>query len=480
VQDINKRAMQMLGMSKKHKLGLDLMCVSSERKKLTEAILSEEKEKRVKMDGNETIVYHIIKESAKSLKGSRLVVIRDITETFNYQNKIKAEEQKYREMYSFFRLLSDNMPDMLWAKDLDLRFTYANKSLVEEVLLAKTSEETMGKMVRDFPVQTCDESGNQIANQTFWSQSDWSDNMVLKNSQAYMSDEHVCINGIVKELDVRKAPIFDEQGNMVGIVGSARDVTHQRQIEQELVNARNKAEESDRLKSAFLANMSHEIRTPMNTILGFVSLLQESDLDEKEQAEYLQIVRDSSERLLSTLSDIIDLSKVEAGFTTPTYSDFDVQDLFMNLYIMQKKSADEKQLLLIRQWNLPSDLIFIHSDKEKVFSIASNLVNNAIKYTNQGYVEFRCQVTRDRLELFVKDTGIGIPEDKLQSIFERFIQVDVSHQRLYEGAGLGLSITKAYVDMLGGTIDVESELGKGSLFHVSLPISIADVFLHDA
>jgi signal transduction histidine kinase len=324
----------MLGLSKDQKLGLDLKNVAPEYKKLTEAILSNKKEHVVNMDDAGATVYYIIKDSAKSLQGCSLVIIRDIT--------------------------------------------------------------------------------------------------------------------------------------------------HQRQIEQELVNARNKAEESDRLKSAFLANMSHEIRTPMNTILGFVSLLQESEHEEKEQTEYLQIVRESSERLLNTLSDIIDLSKVEAGFTTPTFSDFDVQDLFMNLYIMQKKAADDKQLLFIRQWNVPSEFLYIHSDKEKVFSIATNLVNNAIKYTNQGFVEFRCQVTREQLDITVKDTGIGIPVEMQQSIFERFMQVDTSHQRLYEGAGLGLSITKAYVDMLGGTIDVESELGKGSVFHVSLPISIADVFLHDA
>lgn len=479
VQDINKKAIQMLGLTRKQKLGLDLMQVDSQRMKLTEAILSTIKDEVVKVEGEEERVYHVFKESAKSLQGSRLVVIRDISEAINNQQKIQAEEQKYRELSSFFRLLADNMPDMLWAKDLELRYTFANKVLAEEVLLAGTTDKAIGKTLRDFS-QSCTKGENTTDNSAFWAQSDQSDKAVIETRQSYMSDEHVCVKGLMKELDVRKAPIFDEQGNMVGIVGSARDVTHQRQMEHELVNARNKAEESDRLKSAFLANMSHEIRTPMNTILGFVSLLQESDLTEKEQNDYLQIVRDSSERLLSTLSDIIDLSKVEAGYTTPTFSDFDVQDLFMNLYLLQKKPADEKQLLFIRQWNLPSELIFICSDKEKVYSIASNLVNNAIKYTSQGFVEFRCNLTRDRLELTIKDTGIGIPAEKQQSIFERFIQVDTSHQRAFEGAGLGLSITKAYVEMLGGTINLESELGRGSIFYVSLPISIADVYLHDA
>jgi len=480
VQDINKMAVQMLDLTRRQKVGLNLMQVKPERMKLAEAIISTVKDEVVNMEGEDAKVYHVIKESAKGLQGSRLVVIRDITDTINYQNKIKAEERKYRELYSSFRLLVDNMPDMLWAKDLALRFTFANKALVEEVLLAGSSDEALGKTLRDFPSKTCLKDDNTMENLNFWAQSDQSDKAVLETRQVYISDENVCVNGHMKDLDVRKAPLFDEQGKMVGIVGSARDVTHQRQIEQELVNARNKAEESDRLKSAFLANMSHEIRTPMNTILGFVSLLQESEIEEKERNEYLQIVRDSSERLLSTLSDIIDLSKVEAGYSTSTCFDFDVQDLFMNLFLLHKKSADEKQLLFIRQWDLPSGLIYINSDKEKVYSIVSNLLNNAIKYTSQGFVEFRCNLTRDRLEVSIKDTGIGIPVEKQQVIFERFIQVDTSHQRPFEGAGLGLSITKAYVEILGGTIHMESELGKGSVFYVSLPISIADVYLHDA
>lgn len=480
VQDINNRAIQMLGLSKKHRLGLDLKAVEPGYNVLAEAILSTEIERTVTMEGKGAPVYHILKVIPKNLQGCCLVIIRDITETINYQNKIEAEEQKYREMSSFFQLLADNMPDMLWAKDLNLRFTFTNKSLVEEVLMADSPEETLSKTVRDIQAKQLNGNGTLVSNKDFSEKSDWSDNMVIQNRQSITSTEKMCVNGQIKELEVRKSPIFDEQGNMVGIVGSARDVTPQRQMEKELVDARNKAEESEKLKSAFLANMSHEIRTPMNTILGFVSLLQEADLEEKERVEYLQIVRNSSERLLNTLSDIVDLSKVEAGFATPTYSDFDLLDLFMNLYVMQKKTADEKQLLFIRQWNIPQDLMYINSDKEKVFSIASNLVNNAIKYTNQGFVEFRCQITRNRLEIAVKDTGIGIPENKLQSIFERFIQVDTSHQRLYEGAGLGLSISKAYVDMLGGTISVESELGKGSVFTVSLPITITDVFLHDA
>ncbi len=480
VQDINKKAKVMLGISATKKMGVDINHVAPDRSGLKEAILSDAKTVVVKLDVEGSPVFHVTKESVKAMQGSRVIVIRDITEQATYQTKIKAEERKYRELYSLFRLLADNMPDMLWAKDLDMRFTFVNKSLSEEVLLVDNTNDPIGKTLNDFQMESCPHEETAATTPDFWSQSEWSDSMVMETRCPLVSDEYLCVGGEMKELDVRKSPIFDEQGNMVGIVGSARDVTHHRQIERELVNAKNKAQESDRLKSAFLANMSHEIRTPMNTILGFVSLLQETDLEESERADYLKIVKDSSERLLNTLSDIVDLSKIEAGYTIPNYSDFDVQELFMNLFTVHKKMADEKRLLFIRKWNMPESLIYIRSDKEKVYSIAANLINNAIKYTSQGFVEFRCNLTKERLEMAVKDTGIGIPNSMHQAVFDRFVQVDASHQRMYEGAGLGLSISKAYVEMLGGTIQVESELGKGSVFYVSLPISHVDFFLHDA
>jgi len=481
VQDINDRAKIILGIAIKQKTGIDIRELSVPYKTLSDAILSYEKQVMVQIGDEPDIkTYRIIKQVIRESPGSRVIIIRDISEQIAYQVKIKATEKKYREMYNMFRLISDNMSDMLWAKDLGKKYTFVNKAICNDLLKAKDTEEPIGKDFSYFHERECKKMPDNPLWHTYGEQGDLSDDLIISTHTSGHFDEHVLVDGVVYDLDVRKAPIFNENGEMIGVVGSARDVTLQKQTENELVSAKIKAEESDRLKSAFLANMSHEIRTPMNTILGFISILQEKDLEEKERSEYLNIVKESGERLLNTINDIIDISKIEAGQTDVTLSDFDLNELILNMFMSFKKIADDRSLLFIRKYSIPPAYMYVHSDKEKIYSIFTNLINNAFKYTKQGYVELSCTLTDTRLDISVKDTGIGIPADKREAIFERFIQVDLSHQRSFEGSGLGLSITKAYVELLKGSIWLESEVGKGSIFHVSLPIEQADFFKHDA
>ncbi|MEI7981873.1 MAG: response regulator, partial [Bacteroidota bacterium] len=239
--------------------------------------------------------------------------------------------------------------------------------------------------------------------------------------------------------------------------------------QDELIAAKEKAVESDRLKSAFLANMSHEIRTPMNGILGFITLLQEPDLKEDEKDEYFRIVRKSGDRLLNTLHDIIDISKIESGQMPVITVDFNINELCRNLQAFFKQEAETKGLQLFFNGGLPEREATINTDKDKLQSILSNLIKNAVKYTDQGFAEFGCSSRGEWLTFYVKDTGIGIPVNKRKAIFERFVQADISHSRLYEGSGLGLSISKAYVEMLAGELWVESEDGKGSTFYFQIP-----------
>jgi signal transduction histidine kinase len=278
-------------------------------------------------------------------------------------------------------------------------------------------------------------------------------------------------NQLIVSYQLDKVPIQVSTGCRVIII---RDMTEQKQAEKAILEAKEKAEASDQLKSAFLANMSHEIRTPMNSILGFVSLMLDEGVDEAEQRTYLTIVKQNSERLLGTLNDILDLSRIEAGQVTVQLSDFNLMDLLNNVVLLHSKQAEDKQLTLIKQCQIPPELMFVHTDKEKVFSIFSNLVSNAIKFTAVGSVELTCSLTSNRLTLSVKDTGVGVASHKQTTIFERFVQGDISHNRPYEGSGLGLAITKSYVDMLGGTISLESEEGKGSVFRVFIPIKQAE------
>jgi signal transduction histidine kinase/ActR/RegA family two-component response regulator len=240
----------------------------------------------------------------------------------------------------------------------------------------------------------------------------------------------------------------------------------------ELIIAKEKAEESDRLKSAFLANMSHEIRTPMNGILGFAELLKEPKLTGEEQQEYIGIIEKSGARMLNIINDIISISKIESGQIEISISETNVNKQIVFLYTFFKPEAELKGIQLSIKNSLPAKEAIINTDREKIYSIFTNLIKNAIKFTVAGSIEFGYEKKENCLEFFVKDTGIGIRQAQKEIIFERFRQGSESLTRNYEGAGLGLSISKAYVEMLGGKIWVESELGKGSIFYFTIPCNV--------
>lgn len=240
---------------------------------------------------------------------------------------------------------------------------------------------------------------------------------------------------------------------------------------RELVKAKEKAVESDRLKSAFLANMSHEVRTPMNGILGFVELLKEPKLSGEEQKEYIQIIEESGQRMLNIINDIISISKVESGQTELVITDTSINDQIRYIYTFFKPEAEKKGLHLIYNPGLSDLEANMKTDREKLYAILTNLVKNAIKFTERGLVDFGYTIKDDYLEFYVRDTGLGIQANQQNLIFERFRQASESLARQYEGAGLGLAISKAYVEMLGGKIWVESEMGKGSIFYFTVPFA---------
>ena len=249
-----------------------------------------------------------------------------------------------------------------------------------------------------------------------------------------------------------------------------KDITERKKFEEEIIKAKLKAEESDRLKSAFLANMSHEIRTPMNGILGFAELLKEPKLTGEEQQEYISIIQKSGERMLGIINDIISISKVEAGQMQVFISETNVNEILDYIYTFFKPEAEQKGLAFSYSNQLTKKEAVIETDKEKVFAVLTNLVKNAFKFTRKGEsVAFGYEVKGDFYEFFVKDTGIGIPKEQIGIIFERFRQVNDSFSRKFEGAGLGLSISKAYVEMLGGKIRVESQYKVGSVFYFTIP-----------
>ena len=248
-----------------------------------------------------------------------------------------------------------------------------------------------------------------------------------------------------------------------------QDITDRKQSEEELINAKEKAEEGDRLKTAFLNNISHEIRTPMNAIVGFCALLGEPDLNEQSRMDYIEVIIQSSNHLLAIISDIVDISNIEANTVKIAKNGININSTFKSLYDQFLPKVSEKKIQLICESDIPDSDALIVTDNTKLKQILINLINNAIKFTDKGYVKVGC-VLRDKfLEFCVSDTGIGIGEEYYQRIFDRFYQVQLSISRLYEGTGLGLAISKANVELMGGKIWLTSEPGKGSTFFFSIP-----------
>lgn len=238
---------------------------------------------------------------------------------------------------------------------------------------------------------------------------------------------------------------------------------------KDLLAAKEKAEESDRLKSAFLANMSHEIRTPMNGILGFLDLLQEPDLEEETKNIYIDIMGKSGQRLLNTINNIIEISKIEAHQVKISKNQFCIVTLLKELTDFFQTEAEAKGIKL--QAKLPEQALLITSDRTMLESVFTNLIKNALKFTQSGEIVVCLEQNNDHLTAYVSDTGVGIAPDKIEQLFERFIQAESTLTRRFEGSGLGLSITKEYVNLLNGKIWVESAVKKGSTFYVELPAS---------
>ncbi len=256
---------------------------------------------------------------------------------------------------------------------------------------------------------------------------------------------------------------FDPSNNIIEIVGLNIDIDLQKQVEEELKNAKLQAEESDRLKSAFLANMSHEIRTPLNAIVGFSSLLTITD-DEQEKANFISIIEKNNELLLQLINDVLDLSKIEAGTLEFIYSDVNVNELMGEIEQIYRLKTNKAVQLVYERKPEPCD---VRTERNRLFQIMTNLINNAIKFTMIGSIRFGYEVRGMNLYFYVTDTGCGIPEDKIDKVFDRFVKLN----KFSQGTGLGLAICQTLVNKLGGTIGVSSEEGKGSTFWFTIPNS---------
>ncbi|NMG38201.1 PAS domain-containing protein [Chelativorans sp. ZYF759] len=380
-------------------------------------------------------------------------------------SELKQREQALRESMDKIELFShvlDELPVSTYVKDADRRFEFVNKAWCD--VSGVTPEEAIGKRDDDF----FGADAGAFAER---------DREVLETGRMSEFEEVVPHrDGTSRFLIARKSRLIGSDGR-VHLIGSSADISDLKQREAELEAAQHKAVLADRAKSEFLANMSHEIRTPMNGVLGMAELLSKTQLDQKQKT-FTDIIMKSGNALLTIINDILDFSKIDAGQMVLDPAPFNLAEAVEDVATLMTTRAKEKDLEMIVRFQ-PGLCEHHVGDAGRIRQIVTNLMGNAVKFTDAGHVllEVTGTETSDGTELriAVTDTGIGIPENKLAAVFDKFSQVDASSTRRHEGTGLGLAITSKLVDLMGGRIGVDSVEGQGSTFWVELLLPKADV-----
>lgn len=290
------------------------------------------------------------------------------------------------------------------------------------------------------------------------------------STKGYITFEWIALQvGTGKEINVQVSLSKTKWNKQDVLVSVIRDFTERKEYEQKLLEALEKAEESDKLKTAFLQNMSHEIRTPLNAILGFSNFLADPDLSEDKRKQFVSIIQRSSNQLVSIVSDILTISSLETNQERINLSNVCINTIMLEVFEMFKPQANNQDVALYTKQALNDVQCEISTDKTKLVQILSNLISNALKYTKEGFIEFGYTLEGDKLLFHIKDTGEGIHPQYHSLIFERFAQAESTTSSLNQGTGLGLAISKAFIELLGGEIWFESKVGVGSTFFFSLP-----------
>jgi PAS domain S-box-containing protein len=388
-----------------------------------------------------------------------LAVVRDISDRKHAEQEIIKAKERAEENEVKFKAAFYTSPDSININKLDGEYVEINEGFTR--LSGYSNEDVIGKKSLEIEIWAIPEDRARLVKGL-------KEHGIVENLETmFRTKDGSLIPALMSAQIIR----FNNESFILSVT---REISERKKFEQELILAKEKAEESDRLKSAFLANMSHEIRTPMNGILGFAGLLKEPELTGEEQKQYIAVIEKSGERMLNIINDIIDISKIEAGQVTVERSDTDIHELSEFLRNFFAPEIKKKGLTLTCNFPKTENHLIVSTDREKLYAILTNLVKNAIKYTPKGNIEFGYEIVgvtgRLPLQFYVKDTGIGIPKDRQQAIFDRFVQADIEDIKAMEGAGLGLAISKAYAEMIGGNIWVESEPEKGSTFWLTIPL----------
>ena len=411
-------------------------------------------------------------------------VLRDITPRKQSDEALQASVQQSRELASLLRLMCDNVPDMIWAKDVQKRYIFANQAICDQLLMAKDVAEPLNKTDIFFAQREHDKHPENPQWHTFGELCQDSDKITLERGVPSIFEEFGNIQGRYVCLEVTKAPFVDESGRVIGTVGAGRDITkrklaeaelnrHRDQLEElvcertrELSVAKEAAESANLAKSAFLANMSHEIRTPMNGILGMAHILRRSGVT-PAQAGRLDKIDTAAQHLLGIIDDILDISKIEAGKFILEDAPVNIDSLISNVRSILSERATAKGVALqVETGRFPQNL---HGDPTRLQQALLNYANNGLKFTDKGSITLRANILDETAETVVvrfeiQDSGVGISPETLSRLFSTFEQADNSTTRKYGGTGLGLAITRRLAEMMGGEVGVESTVGVGSSF----------------
>jgi two-component system, sensor histidine kinase and response regulator len=376
-----------------------------------------------------------------------------------YMNKIEQTEE---DITAYLRGIVDSMPGCVYWKNAEHRYLGANKLCLAQLglssfeeIIGKVDEELWGRDKADFLREN--------------------DKRVMELGESVIYEEPTVINGQNFIFMAAKMPLKDKAGNVIGIIGTSVDITELKEMQKALEQEKIRAESANIAKSEFLATMSHELRTPLNAILGMSQILKNKVVD-KALSECADIIYKSGTSLLSLINDILDFAKLDAGSLKLVMVHFDLRLLIEEVVNHFKHQAQSKGIEIIMDYN-PLVPHLLTGDSKRVRQIIINLLGNAIKFTELGYVLISVECikktfTNVELQISIEDTGIGIEKSYIETVFEKFTQVDSTYSRQHEGTGLGLSITKQLIEMMNGTISVNSQLNKGSIFWCNIPFML--------
>lgn len=392
----------------------------------------------------------------KVLYSSIFIIVVLILFVMLLRYRIEIATQKVKKSEALFKAFMENLPAFVYIKDENLNHVYQNKKVEGIMDASNLMEPSSAKTIFEPHIV-------ELLEQT--------DLKVLNAELTHADIEYLC------KVKDEKIWLHDYKfhikvPNEKPVIGGISfDISKLKESEFELIKAKERAEESDRLKSSFLANMSHEIRTPLNSIIGFSELLGDSEFTQDQKDGFILHIISSGNNLLHIISDILDISKMESGEISIRKSKINVKDFLDEIRSLHIFNVEKKGILMEIESNclkINPD-VFVFADKERLKQICNNLISNAIKFTSEGYIQIGYRLIDNMIEFQVKDTGIGISPEYHDKIFDRFRQVEASTTRKFGGNGLGLAISKNLVELMGGKIWVDSEQGKGSTFYFTIP-----------